>query len=671
MENKDPETRRGIDSRHRVLQREWKWLFESIAVVFVLFYVFGAGFGTSGEQYHVGLYLLLTFILIGMFYRSNQDSPVSRPSAMDFVLLGLTVVAIGYWILEYKTLANRAGAYSKLDVMVGAVALILSLEFSRRTVGWALTIIAAVAILYALFGRSMPSAIAHKGFTLQRIVEYGYFSQAGIFGIMANVMATYVILFIFFGAFLEKSGVGQFFIDLPMAIAGRTIGGPAKVAITASGFFGSVAGSAIANTVATGAFTIPLMKRTGFRPHIAGAVEATASVGGQFLPPVMGAGAFIMAERTELPYSHIALISVAPALLYFFAVWVMVHLEAKKWNIKGVPKEDLPQLVPLLKRQWYCLVPLLTLIATLISGSTASKAAFLAILTTIAVSYTRQYCVVPLITLVATLILGFTASIAAFLAILTTIVVSFMRPNTRLTPKWLWEAMVLGARNSLAIGGAVGCIGIIIAVIDLTGLGRIFPDLVLSVAGNSSVIAILLLAVASLVLGMGIPVTAAYLITSELAVPILTSDQMGVSFVAAHLIIFWLSQDSNITPPVALGAYAGAAIARANPWQTGWACFKFAKLLYVMPLLFAYTHILMDGTLIQNILSVTTAVVGTFIFSLVTMGYFVRKTRWFEWIALAIAAFLAFIYNFATFVISLGILAAVYFIQKHPKWSIR
>ena len=622
-------TRLGIDSRHRVLQGGWKWLFESIAVVFVLFYVFGAGFGTSGEQYHVGLYLLLTFILIGIFYRSNQDSPVSRPSAMDLVLHGLTVVAIGYWILEYKTLANRAGAYSKLDVIVGAIALILSLEYSRRTVGWALTIIAAVAILYALFGRSMPSAIAHKGFTLQRIVEYGYFSQAGIFGIMANVMATYVILFIFFGAFLEKSGVGQFFIDLPMAVAGRTIGGPAKVAITASGFFGSVAGSAIANTVATGAFTIPLMKRTGFRPHIAGAVEATASVGGQFLPPVMGAGAFIMAERTELPYSHIALISVAPALLYFFAVWVMVHIEAKKWNIKGLPKEDLPQLLPLLKRQWFCMIPLLTLIATLISGSTASK--------------------------------------AAFFAILTTVVVSFFRPETRLTPKRLWEAMVLGARNSLAIGGAVGCIGIIIAVIDLTGLGRIFPDLVLSVAGSSSVIAILLLAVASLVLGMGIPVTAAYLITSELAVPILTSDQMGVSFVAAHLIIFWLSQDSNITPPVALGAYAGAAIARANPWQTGWACFKFAKLLYVMPLLFAYTHILMDGTLIQNILSVTTAVVGTFIFSLVTMGYFVRKTRWFEWIALVIAAFLAFIYNFATFVISLGILAAVYFIQKHPK----
>ncbi len=626
MENSETKTPLDIDARRRDLKGVWKWVFELIAVGFVLFYIYSAGFGTAGEQYHVGLYLLLTFVLIGIFYRFRRNSPESRPSAVDCLLVVSTVFVIGYWIVEYKTLAGRAGAYSKLDVIVGALAVLLSLEYSRRTVGWALTIIAVAGVLYALFGRAMPSVIAHRGFPLRRIFEYSFFSQAGIFGIMANVMATYVILFIFFGAFLEKSGVGQFFIDLPIAVAGRSVGGPAKVAVIASGFFGSVAGSAIANTVATGAFTIPLMKRTGFRPHVAGAIEATASVGGQFLPPVMGAGAFMMAERTELPYSYIALLSIIPALLYFFSVWVMVHFEAKKWGIKGLPKEELPRLPTLLKSQWYCLIPLITLIATLIAGYTASK--------------------------------------SAFFAILATCLVSYFRPETRLTPKRLWEAMVAGAKNSLAIGGAVGSIGIIIAVIDLTGLGRIFPDLVLSVAGNSSVIAILLLAVASLILGMGIPVTAAYLITSELAVPILTSDQMGVPFIAAHLIIFWLSQDSNITPPVALGAYAGAAIARANPWKTGWACFKFAKLLYVMPLLFAYTHILFDGTLLQNALSVVTAVVGTFIFSIVTMGYFLRKTTWGEWVLLAIAAFLAYIYNVYTFAIALGLLTVVYFIQK-------
>ena len=471
----------------------------------------------------------------------------------------------------------------------------------------------------------MPSRT--KAFRLRRVIEHCFFNQAGVFGIMANVMATYVILFIFFGAFLEKSGVGQFFINLPMSLAGRSVGGAAKVSVMTSGFFGSVAGSAIANTVATGTFTIPLMKRTGFRPHVAGAVEASASVGGQFLPPVMGAGAFLMAERTGLPYSQIALLSIVPAVLYFLSVGVMVHFEAKKEGLERIPETEIPKFLPLLKSGWFYLLPLVMLIGMLIAGYTAYKAAFFAILVTIGVSY--------------------------------------FRPETRLTLKRIWEAMVSGAKNSLAIGGAVGTIGIIVAVIDLTGLGRIFPELVLTVAGNNKAIAIMFLAAASLVLGMGIPVTAAYLITSELAVPILTTPEMGISVIAAHLIIFWLSQDSNITPPVALGAYAGAAIARADPWKTGWACFKFAKLLYIMPLLFAYTHILFtDGTPVEYMLSIVCAVVGTVIFSMVTMGYFVRKTHWYEWIVLALAAFLAYIYNIWTFIIAIVLITVVYVVQK-------
>ena len=612
------------------LKKAYKWIFELGAVVLVLYYIYSAGFGSASEQYHLGLYLLLTFALISILYRFRKSSPISRPSVLDFLLIAGSIFTIGYWIVEYPNLANRAGNYNQLDIFVGAVAIIISFEVSRRTVGWALPIIAIIGILYALFGRVMPDAIAHKGFPLRRIIEYCFFSQAGVFGIMANVMATYVILFIFFGAFLEKSGVGQFFINLPMAIAGRSIGGAAKVSVMTSGFFGSVAGSAIANTVATGTFTIPLMKRTGFRPHVAGAVEASASVGGQFLPPVMGAGAFLMAERTGLPYSQIALLSIVPAILYFLSVWVMVHFEAKKQGLERIPAAEIPKFLPLLKSGWYYLLPLLTLIGILIAGYTAYKAAFFSILVTIGVSYFRR--------------------------------------ETRLTPKRIWEAMVSGAKNSLAIGGAVGTIGIIVAVIDLTGLGRIFPELVLTVAGSNRAIAILLLAAASLVLGMGIPVTAAYLITSELAVPILTTPEMGIPIIAAHLIIFWLSQDSNITPPVALGAYAGAAIARADPWKTGWACFKFAKLLYIVPLLFAYTHILFtEGTPEQYVLSVVSAVVGTIIFSIVTMGYFVRKTHWYEWILLALAAFLAYIYNIWTFIVAIVLVISVYIIQKRSE----
>ncbi len=624
MEQTESKELIGFEAHRNELQGVSKWIYEVIAVFFVGFYIYSAGFGSASEQYHLGFYLLLTFFLIGILYKVSSKSPYSRPSIFDIILMILSICSIGYWIIDYTNIAYRAGEYTYLDIVMGAIGLIISIEVSRRTVGWGLPIIAAVGILYALFGRYMPEVISHQGFTPRRIIEHCFYGQDGIFGIMAKVMATYVVLFIFFGAFLEKSGVGQFFIDLPMSLTGRSIGGAAKVSVVTSGFFGSVAGSAIANTVTTGAFTIPLMKRTGFRPHIAGAVEASASVGGQFLPPVMGAGAFLIAERTGLPYSKIALISIVPAVLYFLSVWVMVHFEAKKQGLQPIPEDEIPKFTTLLKTGWFYLLPLITLILSLMQGYSAYK--------------------------------------SAFFSILVTIIVSYFRPETRLTPKRIWEAMVTGAKNSLAIGGAVGTIGIIVAVIDLTGLGGMFPELILSVAGDNRAIAILLLGAASLVLGMGIPVTAAYLITSQLAVPILT--EMGISIIVAHLIIFWLSQDSNITPPVALGAYAGAAIARADPWKTGWACFKFAKMLYIMPLLFAYTHILLEGTLIQNTFSVATALVGTIIFSILTMGYFIRKTPWYETILLALSTFLAFTNVIWMFILGLGILGVVSYIQK-------
>ena len=630
MEQIEPKEVSGFTKQRSELRGISKWIFEISAVLFVGFYIYSAGIGTSSEQYHLGLYLLFTFVLIGFLYKFRQSSPSTRPSIFDIVLVLLSISSIGYWIIDYPNIADRAGAFTQLDIVMGAIGLIVSFEMSRRTVGWGLSIIAAVGILYALFGRSMPEVIQNPGFSLRRIIEHCFFNQDGIFGIMANVMATYVILFIFFGAFLEKSGVGQFFIDLPMSLTGRSIGGAAKVSVVTSGFFGSVAGSAIANTVTTGAFTIPLMKRTGFRPHIAGAVEASASVGGQFLPPVMGAGAFLIAERTGASYSKIALISIVPAILYFMSVWLMVHFEAKKQGIEPIPKSEIPKLSELLKTGWYYLLPLICLIGALMSGYSAYK--------------------------------------AAFYSILVTIVVSYFRPETRLTPIRIWEAMVTGAKNSLAIGGVVGAIGIIIGVINLTDLGSKFPYLVLSVAGSNRAIAILLLAGASLVLGMGIPVTAAYLITSQLAVPILTSPEMGISIIASHLIIFWLSQDSNITPPVALGAYAGAAIARADPWKTGWACIKFAKLLYIMPLLFAYTHILfMDGSYYQYLTSLISAFTGTIIFAAVAMGYFMRKTRWYESIVLGVAALLAYMNNIWTFGIGVVLLVVVYIMQTRLK----
>ncbi|MBW2520530.1 MAG: TRAP transporter fused permease subunit, partial [Deltaproteobacteria bacterium] len=423
------------------------------------------------------------------------------------------------------------------------------------------------------------------------------------------VLATYVILFIFFGAFLHKSGAGKFFIDLPLAIAGRSTGGPAKVAVIASALFGSVSGSAIANTVSTGAFTIPLMKRAGFKPHVAGAIEPSASIGGMFLPPIMGAGGFLMAELTETSYAYIMMIAVFPALLYFFSVFCMIHFEAKKQGLKGIMDEDMPHWKEVLKREWYFSLPLIIITILMIIGKSPGMAAFWSALSCIVVSWVRRdrkntlkdsLIYIP-ISLLFMMIIAldfvrlpihefFGFKIQFFITSLATLWclgVSAVRKNIAMDLKGIWEAIQTGAKNTLIIGATLGVIGIIVGTISLTGIGLKFSDIIISLANGNLLAAIFLVALASLVLGMGVPVTAAYLITAVLAVPPLV--EMGVPVLCAHMIVYWFSQDSNITPPVCVAAYAGAAIAGSDPWKTGWTSFKFAKLLYVMPILFAFT----------------------------------------------------------------------------------
>ncbi|MCA9751205.1 MAG: TRAP transporter fused permease subunit, partial [Gemmatimonadetes bacterium] len=511
----------------------------------------------------------------------------------------------------------------------------------------------------------------------------------------------YVILFIFFGAFLHKSGAGRFFIDLPMALAGKSTGGPAKVAVIASALFGSVSGSAIANTVSTGAFTIPLMKRAGFRAHVAGAIEPAASIGGMFMPPIMGAGGFLMAELTETPYAHIMLIAIVPALLYFFSVFCMIHFEAKKHQIAGMQDSDLPHWTVVLRREWYFSLPLIVITALMIQGKSPGFAAFWATLSCVAVSWVRK--------------------------------------ETRMGPRAIWDAIQTGARNTLIIGATLGVIGIIVGTISLTGIGLKFSDIIISMANGHLLLAILLIGIASLVLGMGVPVTAAYLITAVLAVPPLA--EMGVVLIAAHMIVYWFSQDSNITPPVCVAAYAGAAIAGSDPWKTGWTSFKFAKLLYVMPLLFAYTPQILfegkplvapamqdeimgamvtelsirpgdevrkgqtvmtvldgedvreipanrDGTVSEVIAttgsfieggsviaetkprlhkvisSIWSAILGTMAFSALTMGYFIRKTSLLEWIVLAAATLLLYWPTLITDFVGLGLVTLVWLSQR-------
>ncbi len=747
----------------------WKWILAALGAIMVVFYFYSAGIHPVATQYHRGVYVFLTYILVFLLYPAgNQgmqhamraiaglvtstglfiwfEGPVvihgrinavgenlgalsglwshlliaalvmavlhvadgwitkrwpKNPTLSDILLSLASASFVAYWIGEFENLNFRAGAENEMDALVSIMGILLSLEVCRRVLGWVMTMIGVSFLCYAYFGAYMPDIIAHRGFGIDRLATYLFLTTNGVFGVMATVLATYVILFIFFGAFLQKSGAGKFFIDVPMSLAGKSAGGPAKVAVMASALFGSVSGSAIANTVSTGAFTIPLMKRAGFRPHVAGAIEPSASIGGMFMPPIMGAGGFLMAELTETPYAHIMLIAIAPALLYFFSVFCMIHFEAKKHKIEGLVDENMPHWTVVLRKEWYYAMPLVIITVLMIMGRSPGNAAFWATISCIAVSWVNR--------------------------------------ETRMGPKEIWEAIQTGARNTLIIGATLGVIGVIVGTISLTGIGLKFSDIIISLAQGHLLPAIFLVGIASLVLGMGVPVTAAYLITAVLAVPPLM--EMGVVLIAAHMIVYWFSQDSNITPPVCVAAYAGAAIAGADPWKTGWTAFKFAKLLYVMPLLFAFTpailfegkpilapeiqdeimgamvtkiHVevgdsfdqgdviatVMDGEEIKQIVSqrdgivkeltistgrfiesgmviaetrakpinifssIFSAFLGTMAFSALTMFYFIRRTSWPEWILLAVATLLLFWPTFVTDGVGLILVGAVYLMQK-------
>ncbi len=593
---------------------------------------FVAAMGAMGSLWGV---LAAGILLTAGLYEANLWSArrfPNSPGLTDILFFLSASAVVLYWIAEFEALNYRMGSETVLDFYVSFLGIIISLEVARRVLGWSFTLIGIAFILFCLYGPYMPDAFAHRGFRLERIVNALYLTQDGVFGVMADVLATYVILFIFFGAFLHKSGAGRFFIDMPLSIAGRSAGGPAKVAVMASSLFGSISGSAIANTVATGAFTIPMMKRAGFRPHVAGAIEPSASIGGMFMPPVMGAGGFLMAELTGIPYVSIMLISIFPAFLYFLAVLTMVHFEAKKFGIHGLT--DLPKPWDIFKKQWYRTLPLLIIIVLMLRG--------------------------------------FSPGFSAFWATLGCILVSWGDKETRMGPKEIFEAIITGARNTLIIGATVGVIGIIVGSISLTGIGLKFSDIIITLAGGNLVIALLLIGLASLVLGMGVPVTAAYLIVAVLAVPAL--GEMGIMIIAAHQIVYWFSQDSNITPPVCVAAYAGAAIAGSDPWKTGWTAFKFAKMLYVMPFLFAFT----PEILIKNwdmlppqpyplkdvAFSFFSATAGTLAFSALTMGYLVRRTTIFEWIFFAVATFLCFTPTVITDTTGILMVAMLWWWQK-------
>ncbi len=657
----------------RSLKGFWFGLMSALAAGMSLFYIYTAGTLPAPVQWQRGLYVALTFILIFLLYPAFSKSgklgqavsklpaplrailaPEGAPGLIDLLWIAATLGTVGYYIYQFESLQNRAGAYNTTDFYVAVIGLLVCVEVSRRVLGGSMTLIALGFVLYMHYGYVLYDipiieSFAHRGRAWDRVATVLFYDQEGVFGVMASVLVTYVILFIFFGAFLRKSGASRFFIDLPLAVAGKSTGGPAKVAVIASALFGSISGSAIANTVSTGAFTIPLMKRAGFKPHVAGAIEPSASIGGMFMPPVMGAGAFLMAELTSIPYRTIVLISIFPAILYFTSVLTMVHFEAKKLNLQGI--DTGVKASDILRKEWYMSLPLLIIVVLMIIGFSPGFAAFWSIVACIGLMYTMPDNATDL-----------KSNGAGALG----------RSTVRVL-KSSYDALIEGARDTLVIGATVGVIGIIVGTIYATGIGLRFSDIIISLSNGNVLIAVFLIGLASLVLGMGVPVTAAYLIVAVLAVPALTD--LGVALIAAHMIVYWFSQDSNITPPVCVAAYAGAAIAGADPWKTGWTSFKFAKLLYVMPILFAYTpaillvgeggQILQDMVWADVVMSYFSGFVGTVAFSAMTMFYLYRKTTWWEWLVFAFGTFLCFFPTLATDIVGILIVAGVWYWQRY------
>lgn len=559
-----------------------KIIFDICSVLLVLFYSYAAVIQPASTQYHRGIYVIVTYVLVFLLYKSKYRFL----RVVDYILIIASIISVGYWVINFEAINYRTGAETQLDTIMAMIGVLIGIELARRVVGTVFVIIGSLMLLYGVYGAYLPDLLAHAGDTFPELCNSIFYKSDGVFGIMANVLATYVLLFVIFGAFLEKCGAEKFFIDFPLAAVGHRIGGPAKVSVIASGLFGSISGSAIANTVSTGAFTIPMMKKAGFKPHVAGGIEPAASIGGMFMPPIMGAGGFIMAELTGLPYSRIMLVALFPAIMYFFSVYVMVHYEAKIHNIVGEKSEQ--SATEILKSEWFYILPLVVITVFMLKG------------------YSPAY--------------------SAILGIVTCLVISWFRKDTRIGPKRFVEASRAGTISSLKIGATVGVIGIIIGVLTYSGLVLTFADIVIELAAGRLVLTILLIALASLVLGMGVPVTAAYLITAVVAVPALT--HLGVNEIAAHMIVYWLSQDSNITPPVCIAAFAGATIAKANMWKTAFTSFKFAKFLYLGPFLFGYVPgFSLNGSTRDIVIAFVLIVFGTWLYSYILSGIWIKRFK--------------------------------------------
>ncbi len=585
MDQKNPKLTEGLSPLEAEDEKKTKgfhaWAILLLALAMSLYHLYalsGITIVTSVKLYaiHLGFSIFLIFLVYPFASKSRRIK--MRFPAYDLILGIAGALTSVYIIVFYQDFIFRIDNAPTLpDLIVGGITILLVLEISRRTMGLSMPVVAAVFLTYAFVGRYMPPILRHRGYDLERVISH-LFSEQGIFNIPIGISVRYVFLFILFGSFLEFSGGGKFLINLATAMFGGTRGGPAKAETVSSAFFGTISGSAVANVIGTGTFTIPMMKSIGYKSHFAAAVECVSSTGGQIMPPVMGAGAFILAELVGVSYLDVCKAAAIPAVLYFLAIFIMIDFEAAQTGLRGLPWSELPRLGPLIKKDYLFIVPIFALIFFLVGLKT-------------------------------------TATMAGFWATVITFAITFFKKETRMDWKRIMDALADGAIKATQVAAVCACAGIIIGIVSLTGVGLKISSIMIELGGMSVLLSLFIAMCISLILGMGLPTTAAYIICAAIVAPSLI--KLGLTPLGAHLFIFYYAILAQITPPVALAAYTAAGIAKSNPMKTGWMAFFISLVAFLIPFSFVFDpSLLLEGPILTTVYSFGKTIVGCYMLAL-------------------------------------------------------
>ncbi len=636
MQSKSEEIIKKLDKEAttRTFSGFMKKLFFVLCILVSCYHLYTATFGPPLTLIHRSIHVSMMLVLTFLMYPMTKNSSFTTLSIIDWILVAASLAAPIYISTDYQGFVERAGNANTMDMAMATLLVALVLEASRRVSGNVLSLLSLVFIAYGLFGRSMPGMFMHRGYDWTSLSNHFFANTEGIYGTSVNVAASYIFLFILFGAVMSKSGMGQLFNDLALSLAGHTKGGPAKVSVIASGFLGSINGSAVANVVTTGAFTIPLMKKTGYSKEFAGAVESAASVGGQLLPPIMGAAAFIMAEMLGVKYSSIIVWAAIPALLYYLGIIIQVQLRASKDGLVGLPKEQLPVLKTVLNARGHLLLPVFFLLYMLFFSGT-------------------------------------TVVYSAVLTIVVTIVVAQLKKDTRMSVKDMIDALANGAKQTVSVAIACACVGIIIGVCSKTGFGLTMANTIIALGGTSILFTLVFTMITCMILGMGLPSIPAYIITAAIAAPALS--KLGIAPAAAHMFSFYYAMFANLTPPVALASFAAAGLSGGDPMKTGVASVKLAIAGFIVPFMFVFSPQLMliNTTFMEGTWTAITACIGVFLLAVAVEGYFLARVA--VWMRVVILVGALGLMNPGIVTDGIGIAACVilYLVQKKKEHALK